>query len=204
MVRAPKEVHTFGSRFSRDVRGIFVNPREAVKMIIDEAELPHSLSVPIAVVVVAAVMGVFGNYLWKDVLMTLTGAPMWYQVVASIVRGFLFMFELIVRPIIFVIWALFLAVVFHFLGSIVSGADIAEGNILHRTIKLTCFAFVPLFLNILPVFPEITGYWSVWIAYIAMKENYKTTRAGAFIIILPYFFVVALGTMKLIINLLSA
>jgi hypothetical protein len=164
--------------------------------------LAHSLSVPFAVVIIAALMGVLGKYLWADIFQAVLGGPLWYQTIVSVIRGFMLSIELVVMPIAFVFIAIFWAIVFHFLGSIVAGSDITKSGTFYKTMKLTGFIYAPLFLNILPLFPLITGYWSARIAYFAMRENYKTTNSGAFIIILPYLFTVVWGTVAFLLGFL--
>lgn len=193
-----KNVHTLGSRFSRDVHGIFANPKETVRKIIAESHLAHAFSVPFLVVIISAVMTVFGKYIWADVLHTIAGGPLWYEIASSIIRGFLLFAELIVTPVIFVILWGFWALVFHFIGAVVSSADVTDKKLFDRTLKLTGFMFAPMFLNMLPFFSAITGYWSVLIAFWGMKANYETSDSGAFIIVLPYLFTVVYGTLLLL------
>ena len=201
MVTVPKEVHTFGGRFSRDVHLIFSNPAEAVKVLIAEVDPPHALSVPLFVVITAAIMTVIGKYLVFEVNQTIVGGPYWLQLLNSVFQGLALTVDIIVTPIFLIFIWVFWAIVFHFLGSIVAGSDITGSGTFMKTLKLTGFIYAPMFLNILPILPAkslyvmpvVTTIWSAWIAYLAMKENYKTTRNGALIITLPYLFTAFYG-----------
>lgn len=211
MVELPKETHTFGRRFSRDVHGILIKPREAVKVILKEADLPYSLSVPLFVVIAAAVMSVIGKFVVFDITNTVFGGPAWLQVLRSVFQGLALTVELIVAPIALIVFWVFWSIVFHFLGSIISSSDITQSGVFYKTTKLAGFMFAPLFLNVLPILPVsglyvmplVTGYWSAWIAYLAMRENYKTTRNGALIIVFPYLFTVLYSTLAFLVRLAS-
>ena len=211
MVELPKETHTFGKRFSRDVHGILATPRQAVKVIISETDLPHSMSVPLAVVVTAALLTVFGKYLVSDITNTVFGGPLWLQVIRSVLQGLALTVELFVVPIILIFMWITWSIVFHLLGSVVASSDITSGKMFKRTIKLTGFMFAPLFLNLLPLFPVtalyimpvVTGFWSAWVAYIAMRENYQATKGGALFITFPYIFFVFYAALKFALSLLG-
>ncbi len=194
--KTEKKVHTLGSRFSQDVHGIFADTKKAVRTIIQESELEHAWSVPLIVIIAAAIMSVIGEALVFDVSLTVSGLPFWLKLFVSFAKGLELTLKIIFAPFVLaVIWLLY-SIVFHFIGSIVSSADITKGNTFYRTVKLTGFIFAPQFLNVLPilpfkelyVMPIITGFWGTYIAYQAMKANYETSGKGAFIIILPHLF----------------
>ncbi len=192
--KTEKKVHTLGSRFSQDVHGIFTDTKKAVHTIIEENELAHAFSVPFIVVIAAAILTAIGKHLWAQVFFEVTTSSFLLQVISSVVRGLLLFVDLIWHSIAFLIMWVGLTIVFHFVGSIVASSDITGKRTFGRTLKLTGFMFAPMFLNILPFFPLITGYWAAYIAYEGMKANYETTERGALIIVLPYLFTVAYGT----------
>ncbi len=201
MPQLPKQVHTFGGRFSRDLHLVFSNPREAVKVLIAESDNPYALSVPLFVVIFAAIFSVIGKYLVFEINQTIVGGPYWMQLLKSVFQGLALTVDLVVTPIFLLFVWVFWSIVFHFLGSVVAGSDITRGGTFSKTLKLTGFVYAPMLLNVLPIFPikelyimpVVTTFWSAWIAYLAMKENYSTTRGGALIITLPYLFAAFYG-----------
>ncbi|HIK00188.1 TPA: YIP1 family protein [archaeon] len=196
-----KRVHTLGSRFSQDVHGIFSNPKLAVHRIIEEADMPYATAVPFIVVIAAAIMSAIGVDMWAHIQLTAQTGSTLLQILSAVTRGVILFFRIFYNSFAFLLaWVLW-SVVFHFLGSIVSGTDIAGKRTFWRALKLAGFMFAPFFLNILPFFPLITGYWSVYLAYIGMKANYETTSTGALIVTLPYLFSVVYGTFLFLLSL---
>ena len=198
-----RKVHTLGSRFSQDVHGIITKPKQAVHTIIEESDLPHSLSVPLFVVIIAAIMSAIGTDLWGHIFFATATTSVILQTLSAIWSGLKLTFRIFYNSFAFLlIWVMW-SVVFHLIGSIVSVTDITRKRTFWTTLKLTGFMFAPLFFNVFPRFDIITGYWSAYIAYHGMKANYETTGTGALIITLPYLFSVVFGTFLLVKALLG-
>lgn len=175
-----KKALDLGKHFSAHVHGMFLHPKATIRSVIKEPIEVKDLWVPTAIVLVASVMTSLGKHIWN-----IAFEP---SILISIGRTIQFiLLDLLPRPfwLIFVVW-IPSALVFHFLGSIVSGKDITDWQKMHKTFKLAGISMVPAFLNSLPYFFMFTGYW-IWIlTFWSMKENYDTTDGGSLIITAPF------------------
>ena len=177
-----------GAHFSAHVHGMFLHPKATIRRVVREPIEYRDLWVPLLTILVASVMSSIGAHLW---FIALEGS-----IFMAFLRAIGLIVDLFLRPFwyIFVVW-LPLAFIFHFLGSIVSGKDIMDFVTFHKSLKLIGISMVPAFLNILPYFSIFTGYWIYMLFFWSMRENYGTHDKGAFIITLPYLFVLILGTL---------
>ena len=181
----PKEFN-IGKHFSEHVHGMFLHPKPTINKVVREGIVPKDTLVPLLIILVGAFMTTIGESIWPIIitldLWTALGYTAWFFV------------KLVLNPIILIFAWLVWVGIFHFLGSIVSGKDISNLDILHRTLKLVGLAMVPLFFNIFPFLPLLTGYW-IWVLCLwAMAANYGTSVKGAFVITLPMLFITVLGT----------
>lgn len=174
-----------GAHFSKHVHGMFVKPQATIRNIIKEQNVASDLTVPAVVMIIAGIMSAIGSNMWNII------------VTPSYVHGLFYTAELLLYMILFPIYMIFLWLiwtgVFHFMGSIVSGKNIANKDRVHKTLKLVGLCMVPAFLNILPLFSLFTGLWIWMLIMWSVERNYETSRAGAFIIALPYIFVWAVN-----------
>ncbi len=169
-----------GEHFSAHVHGMILHPKATIRKIVREPIDIKDLWVPFAVVLVASVMTSIGRYIWSIAV-----EP---SILISLGHTIYFFADLILlRPfwMIFIVW-IFTSLVLHFIGSIVSGHDITDWKILHKTLKLTGVAASPAFLNILPYFFMFTGFWSYALIFWSMKENYSVSDEGAFVVTAPF------------------
>jgi hypothetical protein len=174
-----------GAHFSRHVHGMFVNPRRTIKTVVDEKVASVDVLVPLCVVIIAGIMSAIGANMWNIII-----TPSYFIGMGYTLRLIGFLIGL---PIYWIFAWIIWTGVFHFLGSIVSGKNVSDIERAHVTLKLVGLCMVPAFLNILPLFGWFTGLWIWMLIMWSMERNYSTSRAGAFIIALPYIFVWVLG-----------
>ena|GEM_PF-3317429 len=174
-----------GAHFSKHVHGMFVKPKPTIRKIIDEKVVSIDIMVPAIVVIVAGIMSAIGSRMWH-ILIT----PSYLIGLGYTVELLAFMIAL---PILMIVYWLIWTGIFHFIGSIVSGDNISDIDRAHRMLKLVGFCMVPAFLNILPFFALFTGLWIWMLLMWSVERNYETSRAGAFIVALPYIFVWAIN-----------
>lgn len=177
----------FGEHFSKHINGMFINPRVTIRRVIREEATSVDVFVPFMVVICAAIMTAIGVTMWE-----IAFTQSYLVAFMETLKFFGLFFGL---PIWYVMLWLIWAGIFHFLGSLVSGKDITDKYIAHRTLKLIGFCTVPLFLNILPYFDFFTSYWKWMLCWWAMELNYGVTKRGSFIIALPMLFVTVLNTL---------
>ncbi|MFH1424795.1 MAG: YIP1 family protein [archaeon] len=177
-----------GKHFSDHVHGIIINPKPTIKRIIREGLVPQDSIVPFLVVICAAIMTAFGGAIWNIALTSNIFVALGYTLKLFI--------SFIVLPVWFVFaWVMWTAI-FHFLGSIVSGKDISNIDVMHRSLKLVGLSMVPFFFNIFPFAAFITGYW-VWVLCLwSMQENYEVSWKAALVITLPMLFIRVLFTLS--------
>lgn len=174
----------FGQRFSKYVHGMFLFPKPTIHKIVAEDTHQKELFVPLVVVVCAAVTTAIGSSMWHIIFGK--------SFIISVLQTIKLVALTFVLPVWFVITWVLWSFVFHFIGSLVSGRDLTNADVAHRTLKLTGLSMAPMLLNILPFAAVFTGYW-VWVLYLwSMEANYHTKWRGAFLVTLPYLFVVVL------------
>ena len=188
IVQAKKRTFHVGEHFSAHVHGMFLHPHATIKKIVREGVIPKDTIVPALAVICAAVATAIGAGLW--------GLIAEESLILSFFRTLTFFGDIVIRPIIYLLlyWPITTGV-FHFIGSIVSGKDIGNSHIAHRTLKLVGFSMVPLFLNVLPKFYLVTGFWFWLLSLWAIEENYDLTWKGALVVTLPLLFVTVLKTL---------
>jgi len=185
---AKQRTFRIGEHFSAHIHGMFMHPHSTIKKVVREGVIPTDTAVPALVVLSAAILTVIGTHLWGLMLET---SLFW-----SFVRTVGFLGDILWRSFTYVVFYWPIATgVCHFLGSIVSGKDIGDTHIAHRTLKLVGFSMVPFFLNILPYFYLVTGFWFWLLCLWSMEENYDISWKGSFIVTLPLLFVIALKTL---------
>ncbi|MFH1450858.1 MAG: YIP1 family protein [archaeon] len=181
-----KTEFNYGVHFSQHVRGMFLYPRAAIRRILNETVTQKDVFVPLAVVLVAGVLTAIGGSLWSILL-----TPSVLISFFSAMKLFVMIFAM---PIWFIALWLVWAGVLHSISSVMSGRDILNTHALHKSFKAVGFAFVPAFLNILPLFSLITAYWTWILCAWAMEINYGLSKKSAFIATLPLLFATIFGT----------
>ena len=169
--------YRFGEHFSKHVHGMFFYPRATIKKVVAERTTPMDLTVPIAIMFVAGVMSAFGRYFW-GVLLSRSALAVGISLLRTGAA-------IVYLPIYFLILWILASFVFHFIGSILTGKDISNPTIMHKTMKLVGISFAPLFLNILPFFGLFTWFWAWFLCRRAMEDHYRTSQNGSILITLP-------------------
>lgn len=183
-----QKLKTLGAHFSAHVHGMFVNPRHTIDRIVREELTAKDYVVPLVTVIVAGIMSAIGATVWAIAFTE--------SIVVAFIQTLWFIALLALLPIWFVaIWIIW-ALIFHFLGSIVSGKDVMNLSIMHRNFKLVGLAMCPFFLNILPYFSLVSGYWVWFLFTLSVRSNYRISSRGAFIVTLPFLFVSVLVTLS--------
>lgn len=182
-----KKIFDFGTHFSEHVHGMFLYPKPTIRKIATETISTKDLLVPILTVICAGVLTALGSSIWKIMVET------------SVLMSFIYVLGFFAKLVALPIWYLFIWLVwvgiFHFIGSFVSGKDITNLDIIHRTLKLVGLSMVPLFLNILPLFRHFTWFWVTILCYWSMQANYRISKKGGFLVVLPMLFVTVVGTL---------
>ncbi|MDP7282532.1 MAG: Yip1 family protein [Candidatus Undinarchaeales archaeon] len=181
-----KNDFSYGAHFSKHVRGMFLFPKATIKRVIDEGVNPRDLFVPTAVVIIAGILTAIGGSLWS-ILIT-----------SSVLISFLSTVKLFIMVFAMPVWLialwLFWTGVLHVIGSVMSGQDPFNKVRLHKMAKATGFCFVPAFLNILPLFSLVTGYWTWILCAWTTQTNYGLDKKRAFITTIPLLFTTIIGT----------
>jgi|TARA_Y100000034_G_scaffold89158_1_gene107171 hypothetical protein len=176
----------YGVHFSKHVQGMFMYPRATLKRVTDEKIVVKDMIVPLVVVLIAGILTAIGGSMWNILIST------------SVIMGFLstvkFFVMIVAMPIWFIAIWLFWTVILHVVASVMSGKDVLNGHTLHKNLKVIGFAFVPAFLNILPLFSLITGYWTWILCAWALENNYGLNKKRAFIATIPLLFAIIVGT----------
>lgn len=186
--------HETGEKFSRYTHGMFLYPKPTINKIIAEDTTRTSLLVSFFVVVVAGIMTDIGLHLWN----VLFPASFLTQLVSMI----WFWIGILAYPILFIIKWIVWALILHFIASVMSGRDITNRDIAHRTLKLVGLSMVPAFLNIIPFFNLISGYWITLLCFWSVKANYHLHKKAALVVIAPMLFATLYLSILGILNLL--
>jgi len=182
-----KKTHfKYGLHFSRHVRGIFLYPHATIKRVLKERVQTKDIFVPLAVVLIAGILTGIGGSLWQ-ILIT----P---SIILSIFSTVKMAIMVIAMPVWFIalwlIWTVFL----HVISSVMAGSDVLNMHALHKMLKVVGFAFVPAFLNILPLFSLITAYWTWILCAWSVEMNYNLSKKSAFLAAIPLLFTTVIGT----------
>ena len=169
----------FGVHFSRHVHGMLASPKKTIKKIINEPLQQVSLTVPLSVVIISGVFSSLGIYVWPIIFDQ--------SILSSLFKSIIFTFDIILRPLFFILYWIVLSTIIHFIAKLIKGTDLTDLKSSEKMLKLTGLSFAPYMLNIIPFLNLITGLWVFILLIWSIEFNYKIQKKYAFLAAFPAF-----------------